>query len=82
MASKIGTQHGIEAARQRLQALDPQETDVPAYNRVFGEPGQVYPGDARPVEGTMKKLVANVNELIDRVAALEARPTVPFPGGS
>lgn len=76
---KIGTQHGIEGTRRKLQALDPAPLDVPAYNRLLGEPGVVYPGDALPAEGTVQKIVNNVNELIDRVEALEARPSVPFP---
>lgn len=70
---KISEQHGIEATRRRLQQLDPQETDVAAYNRLLGEPGSIYPGDVRPAEGTLKKLVANQNEMIDILAAL------PFP---
>jgi hypothetical protein len=56
-----------------------------AANRVLGTPGQKYPTSKSPnyaVEGAVEQLVRNQNELIDRVAALEAQPSVPFPGGS
>ena len=80
MASKIGPEHGVEGTRKRLQALDPQATDVPAFNRLFGPPGAIFPGDSNPVEGTLLKLVANSNELMDRVAVLEAKlKNIPFP---
>jgi len=79
MAQKIGSQTGIEGARRKLQALDPTVIDVPAYNRLLGEPGKIYPGDINPAQGTVQTLVNNVNELIDRVVELEARPAIPFP---
>ena len=75
MTGKIGTQTGIEATRLALAALDP--VHKPAYYKLLGEPGVDY--GFGPVEGTLKKLVAGPNELLDRVAALEARAPVPFP---
>jgi hypothetical protein len=36
---------------------------------------------ATTTKKTLDQMAANQNELIDRVAALEARPTAPFPEG-
>lgn len=73
MASKIGPQHGAGAVRLRLNALDPGKA---AYDKLLGEPGADY--GAGPVEGALRKTFANVNELLDRVAALEAATPPPF----
>lgn len=78
MAQKIGSQTGIEATRQRLNAIDPGKA---AYNKLLGLPGQDYGLGA--VEGTIDKLVTGHNELLDRMAAVEAGATTPFfPGSS
>jgi hypothetical protein len=78
MSNKIGSENGIEGTRKRLQTLDPQTTEVAAYNRLLGKPGQLYPGDPTPVEGTLATLVNGHNEYADRLAAVEAR-LVSFP---
>ncbi len=76
---KIGSENGIEGTRKRLQTLDPQVSDVPAFNRAFGKRGQIYPGDALPSEGTMATLVDGHNEYEDRIAAVEAQlASFPF----
>jgi hypothetical protein len=65
------------------ESLRKQLGETTAANRVFGTPGEKYPSAPNyPVEGTVEQIVKNQNELIDRVAALEARPAVPFPAGS
>lgn len=90
----IGPNHGIEAVRKNLGASEP--TSALGLNRLLGEPGKVYPTEAGPVEGTVRKLVENNNELVGfvlpelddalldinaRLRALEvAGPTTPFPG--
>jgi hypothetical protein len=77
------TKSGIESARLGLVAADPAHQV--AYNRVLGEPGHTYPESPSPgfaVEGVLQQTVENVNELIDKVAALEAAPPAPFPFGA
>jgi hypothetical protein len=77
---KISSENGIEGTRARLQSLDPQATDVPAYNRLLGKRGQLYPGDATPSQGTLGTLVDHHNTMIDELAALTARiDALPFP---
>lgn len=85
MVQKIGSQNGRESLRQKLHRMDnPASSGDFAIDNVFGLPGQKYPNNApnTPVEGTLEKLIMGHNQLLDRVAALEARPAVPFPGGS
>lgn len=74
MASKVGPQHGAEAVRLRLNALDPGKL---AYDKLLGQPGVDY--GFGPVEGALRKTFDDVNELIDRVAALEAAAPPFFP---
>ena len=92
----IGPNHGIEATRKNLGEAAPKA--ALGLNRLLGEPGKIYPTEPGPVEGTVKKLVENNNELMDvtlpflssqindlrtRVSALEvAAPQTPFPGSS
>lgn len=69
-----------EAARLKLDAAIPGTS---AFDRLFGTPGEKYPTAPNyPVEGVLEQMALNQNELIDKVAALEARPVVPFPAAS
>ena len=76
---RIGTNFGAESLRQKLRAMDPSTPEAFAIDTVLGEPGTKYPDNTAPntpVEGTLKKLVANSNELYglniqSRLAALE-----------
>lgn len=71
---------GTEAARLKLDSAIPGTS---AFDRIFGTPGQLYPSAPnRPAEGVLEQVVKNQNELIDKVAALEARPVAPFPAAS
>ncbi len=64
MASHIGTQHGIDAARNRLILKDPG--GATAYKKLMA------PADpAAGLEGTMHKLVQGHNEALTRLEALE-----------
>ena len=63
MASKIGYQDGISATQVRLEKLDPDSGEV-AYAKQAA---------------TLRTLKAGHNEFIDRLAALEARSSGPFP---
>lgn len=77
------TGSGVETFRQKVRALMPDS--MTAADRIFGVPGQKYPDASAPnyaVEGVVQQLIQNQNELIDKVAALEARPSTPFPGAS
>ena len=88
------TNSGIETFRQvmREHELDfatrtGQPVQSTAIDRIFGVPGKKYADAASPnyaVEGVVQRLIENQNELIDKVAALEAAPPAPFPfaGGS
>jgi len=67
---KIGYQDGIEATRQRLNAIDKNKA---AYNKLLGLPGKDY--GSGPVEGTINKLVAGHNEFISDIAELKAFKT-------
>lgn len=75
----IGTNHGAEGLRLFLRDLDVDAPEQFAIDNVLGMPGQKYPDNSAPntpVEGTLRKLIANSNELtalnIDsRLAALE-----------
>jgi hypothetical protein len=69
--SKIAATNGIEAERQRLQAIDPGRT---AHNHVFGEPGKKYAESSVPAEGTLKKLVAGHNDYVAFKELMESRP--------
>lgn len=40
------------------------------------------PDGAKTMSATLDQMASNQNELIERVAALEARPPAPFPAGS
>jgi hypothetical protein len=72
---------GTEGVRLLLKELKPDRATAAA--RVFGTPGVKYPEAPNyPVEGTIEQLIANQNELIGKVAALEARPSAPFPVAS
>ena len=64
MAQHIGTQHGIDAVRNRLIVHDPE--GAVAYKKLMS------PADpAAGLEGTMHKLVAGHNEGLTRLDALE-----------
>lgn len=68
---------GIESARIALTTLDPRHAG--AYNRVLGEPGEKYADSNIPnyaVEGALKLLIRNQNDIID---ALGSSSTAPFP---
>lgn len=85
------TNSGIETFRQvmREHELDfatrtGQPVQSTAVDRIFGVPGKKYGDASAPnyaVEGVVQKLIENQNELIDKVAALEAAPPAPFPFG-
>lgn len=70
---KIGTNHGSESLRIKLHGIDPASVDAFSIDNVFGTPGRKYANSAPnvAVEGTLQKLIANNNEMIDRIAALE-----------
>ena len=53
MADVIGLNHGAEAVRQRLNAVDPNKQ---AYNIFFGQPTATR-------EGTVRKLIDGHNEV-------------------
>jgi hypothetical protein len=53
MAPTVADNHGAEAVRVRLNALDPGKT---AYDRFFGVPGPLN-------EGTARKLIEGHNEV-------------------
>lgn len=70
--SKISTQHGAEAERQRLNHLDAGKN---AHNVMFGEPGKKYteaPNVA--VEGTIRKLIEGHNDYVAFRELMEHRP--------
>lgn len=75
----ISSNHGAESLRQKLHRMDdPDTTGDFAIDNVLGAPGAKYPNNApnTPVEGTIRKLVDNSNELTglniaSRLAALE-----------
>lgn len=78
MATKIGTQTGIEATRIELEALSAGKA---GHQKLLGQPGKDY--GFGPVEGTVQQLVNGHNEFEDRLAALEGQLTkLPFPLGS
>jgi hypothetical protein len=86
------TNSGIETLRQVMREHEADyakrtqsATQSTAVDRIFGEPGKTYPDASAPnykVEGVLEQIVLNQNELIDKVAALEARPSAPFPAAS
>ena len=85
MASTIGTNHGIEATRKKLQEMDPG-ADFAGFDRLFGDPGKVYPSQSAPVEGTVSKLVMGHNEVhrqggwVDVIRDLKGKvDALPFP---
>lgn len=62
---------GTEGVRLLLKELRPERAT--AANRVFGTPGTKYPEAPNyAVEGTVEQIVANQNEIAQRLAALEA----------
>lgn len=79
---KIGTQNGIEAARRREKEFHPKDPSTGAAITAWDQRAH-----------TFQLLVGNTNALIDRsgeayerlddlsrrLAAVEARPAVPFP---
>lgn len=70
--SKISVNSGIEAIRNRLNAVDPKRT---AYNTVFGKPGTKYAEAPNVgVEGTISKLIEGHNDYVDLKAVLDRRP--------
>lgn len=70
MAAIIGSQHGIEAARQAFHRIDPPpDSDEAWADKVAGQPGRDY--GFGPVEGTLMKLVFGHNEFEQRIASLE-----------
>ncbi len=87
------TASGIETFRQVIReheadfaARTGQAVQSTAADRIFGVPGKTYADASSPnyaVEGVVQQLVTNQNELIDKVAALEAAaPATPFPARS
>jgi hypothetical protein len=69
--SRIASTNGVEAERQRLQAIDPGRT---AHNHVFGEPGKKYAESSVAAEGTMKKLIAGYNDYLAFKELMDSRP--------
>ena len=75
----IGPNHGVESLRVKLHAMDETPTNAFVIDSVLGEPGKKYPDNSAPntpAEGTLRKLVANSNELASlsiasRLTALE-----------
>lgn len=75
----IGNNHGAESLRQFLRELDVEAPEAFAIDNVLGAPGTKYPDNSAPntpVEGTLRKLIANSNEVValnvgSRLAALE-----------
>lgn len=82
--AKIGSNHGIEATRKSLHALSDGGTSVDrrGFDRLFGEPGKVYPSQPGPVEGTLQKLVTGHNKHEDEIAALRAEVAAMRPFGA
>jgi hypothetical protein len=70
--SRIGSNHGAEASRKRLNALDPNKN---AHNVMYGEPGKKYAEAPNvPVEGTIRKLIEGHNDYVTFRELMDRRP--------
>lgn len=70
--SKIGPNHGAEAERKRLLAIDPGKS---AHNIMFGEPGKTYAESPTvAVEGTIRKLIEGHNDYVAFREIMNRRP--------